>query len=529
MTPNGSLTAPATSLSGEVRSCEWDGGYMSDSVPGGQVSSDQVAGGQTSGGGALGDRTSGHRTSGEQVHAYRDDALGDHDGIGLAALIRDGEVSRREVVEAALARAEQVNGLLHAIAYRDDRRAYAETVRPRPGPFSGVPSFVKDNTDVSDMPTGHGSEAFAPIRGKHDAPVTRALLGTGLVPLGKSRLPEFGFSASTEFRTGEPVRNPWNTAYSAGASSGGSAALVAAGVVPFAHANDGGGSIRIPAAACGLVGLKPTRARFAPGPLERVLPVNIVAEGIVSRSVRDTAHFFAAVEHPRRLRPLPPVGLVEGPGSRRLRIGLVLDSVRNVPTDDETRAAVLATAEYLEKSGHEIVEMEPPIGPEFADDFTLLWALLAATVAGLGPKLVKDFDAQKLDGLTRGLADSYRRRRGETFGALRRLRQSSESYAQASAAVDAVLCPTLAHTTPKLGYLSPNQPFDQLLSRLMDYVAFTPLNNASGSPAISLPLGESSIGLPIGVQFMGRHGDERTLLELAYELEAEKPFRRLGR
>jgi amidase len=257
--------------------------------------------------------------------------------------------------------------------------------------------------------------------------------------------------------------------------------------------------------------------------------VNIIGEGIVSRTVRDTAHFFADAERTRRRRPLPPVGLVEGPGSRRLRIGLVLDSVRPVPTDTETRAAVLATAERLEKSGHEIVEMAPPIGEEFADDFTLLWALLAFTVSGLGPRLVRDFDPDKLDGLTRGLAESYRRRRGETVGALRRLRASAATYAQASAAYDAVLCPTLAHTTPELGYLSPNQPFEQLLTRLMDYVAFTPLNNASGSPAISLPLGVTANGLPIGVQFMGRHGDERTLLEVAFELEADQPFRRLGR
>ncbi len=464
----------------------------------------------------------------EQVHAYTDDVLADHDGIALAALIRDREVSRREVVEAALARADKVDGLLNAVAFRDDTRALAETTRPRPGPFSGVPSFVKDNTDVAGMPTGHGSEAFPPLHAKRDVAFARALLGTGLVPLGKTRLPEFGFSASTEFRSEEPVRNPWNTDYSAGASSGGSAALVAAGVVPFAHANDGGGSIRIPAAACGLVGLKPTRGRFRPGPLERILPVNIVGEGMVSRTVRDTAHFFAAAEDHRRRRPLPPVGLVEGPGVRRLRIGLVLDSVVGNATDDETRRAVLSTAERLENSGHQVVEMPPPIERQFADDFTLLWALLGFASSRLGRRFIPDFDADKLDGLTLGLAESYWTRRRETFGALRRLRQSSEAYARASAGYDAVLCPVLARTTPKLGYLSPNQPYEQLMNRLMDYVAFTPLNNATGSPAISLPLGATSDGLPIGVQFMGRHGDERTLLELAFELEEEQPFRRIG-
>jgi amidase len=464
-----------------------------------------------------------------QVHAYSDDVLADHDGIALAALIRSGDVSRREVLEAALARAAKVDSALRAVQVLDAQRALAAASQPRPGPFSGVPTFVKDNTDVAGLPTGHGSEAFTAVPAKGDAPFCRTLVGLGLVPLGKSRLPEFGFNATTEFMTQEPVRNPWDTDVSAGASSGGSAALVAAGVVPLAHANDGGGSIRIPAAACGLVGLKPSRGRFKPSPLERLLPVNIVGEGVVSRTVRDTAHFFACAEQSSRRRPLRPVGLVEGPGRDRLRIGLVLDSVTGVRTDDETRAAVSSAAELLSGLGHDVVPMAAPMDQQFADDFALYWGLLGFLMLRVAPRAFSGLDAGRLDALTVGLADYYRAHARETSGALLRLRRSKAAYARALAGHDAVLCPVLAHTTPRIGHLSPRQPFEALFPRLVDYVAFTPLNNASGSPALSLPLGATASGLPIGVQLMARNGDERTLLELAYELEAARPFRRLGK
>ena len=459
-----------------------------------------------------------------QLHAFGDDVLGHHDGIALAALVRAGEVTRREVLEAALARAEKVNGL-NAVQVLDDRGLDRAPVA---GPFSGVPTFVKDNTDVVGLPTNHGSEAFTAHPAKHDAPFTKALLAQGLVPIGKSRLPELGFNASTEFMTGEPVRNPWGTDHSSGASSGGSAALVAAGVVPLAHANDGGGSIRIPAAACGLVGLKPSRGRFVADPLERLLPVSIVGQGVVTRSVRDTAHFFAHAERVRRVRPLPPVGLVEGPSKRRLRIGLVLDSVMGVKTDDATRSAVQGTADLLTGLGHEVVEMAPPMSQQFADDFLLYWGMLGWLAATQLRRVVPDLDATRFDGLTLGLSADYLSKRRQTVGAIRRLRASVQDYARLMAGYDAVLSPVLAHTTPLLGHLAPSQSFDVLLGRLLEYVTFTPLNNATGTPAISLPLGATLDGLPIGVHLMAAHGAERTLLELAYELEAAHPFRRLG-
>jgi amidase len=459
------------------------------------------------------------------VHAFGDDALGDHDALGLAAAVRTGAVSRYEVLESAAKRAAAVDAELHAVHAVDLYRAHAISDEERPGPFAGVPTFVKDNTDLEGFGSNQGSEAWVARKVKADAVVTRTLRGTGLVPLGKSRLPEFGFNATTEFMTQEPARNPWDTDYSTGASSGGSAALVAAGVVPIAHANDGGGSIRIPAACCGLVGLKPTRGRLAPAPLDRIMPVGIVSEGVVTRSVRDTAHFLAAAEHTR----LPAVGLVEGPGSKRLRLGLVLDSIVGDGTDDETRAAVLATAALLESLGHEVVPMPTPLDLQFADDFRTYWAMLAFVLSTAGKRAFPGFDKARLDALTVGLADYYRARRRTTIGVVRRLRRSSQDYAAALAPFDAVLTPVLAKTTPLIGHLSPrDQPFDQLFERMAAYVSFTPYNNGTGSPAVSLPMGATAAGLPIGIQLMGKHGDERTLLELSYELEAAKPFRRLS-
>ncbi len=205
-------------------------------------------------------------------------------------------ISAREAAEAAIARAEAVNPAINAIQAPDFERALKAADNPAPGLLSGVPTFVKDNTEVEGLTTDQGSLAVKSRAATAHAPFTEQFLSAGFTVLGKSTMPEFGFNASTEYATLPPTRNPWNTGYSAGASSGGAAALVASGVVPIAHANDGGGSIRIPAAACGLVGLKPTRGRVVPAVEAAKLPVDIVSNGVVTRSVRDTAHFMAATQ-----------------------------------------------------------------------------------------------------------------------------------------------------------------------------------------------------------------------------------------
>ncbi|WP_148862089.1 amidase [Marinobacter fonticola] len=474
------------------------------------------------------------------VHAFADDALSDHDATALAALIRQGKLSPRDVVAAAIQRARRVEPLIHGLAFADFEDALHTASRRIDGIFAGVPTLIKDNTNIAGQPTRHGSLATTGKPEKSTSPFAHQLLAQGLIPLGKSTLPEFGFNASTEPAHAEPTRNPWNPAFSCGASSGGSAALVAAGVVPIAHANDGGGSIRIPAACCGLVGLKPTRGRLVANEAGRVLPINIISEGVVTRSVRDTARFFAGAEHHYHNPHLPAIGEVLGPAKRRLRIGLVMESITasgtendtKSGTDEVTRHTVDATARLLESLGHTIIPMDVPVPRQFAEDFAHYWAFLAFIMRKGGKQFLgKGFDPTKVDGLTRGLSSRFTAGFQRLPATLWRLRQTRFLYAQGleNFGVDAVLSPVLAHTTPPLGYLSPELPFDTLFQRLVDYVSFTPLANAAGVPAISLPMGTTPDNLPVGVHISAHHGCERDLLELAFELEQAAPWRRIQR
>jgi amidase len=465
-----------------------------------------------------------------RVHAFRDDAIGDLDSVGVAAAVAAGAISAREAAEAVIARAEALNPVLNAIQTRDFDRALAASDLPVAGILGGVPSFVKDNTAVAGLPTDQGSLAVRSRPATSDDPFTEQLRSTGLGVLGKTTMPEFGWNASAEWATLPPTRNPWHTDHSPGGSSGGAAALVASGVVPIAHANDGGGSIRIPAAACGLVGLKPTRDRVVPAAEAASMPVDVVSNGVVTRTVRDTAHFLAGTQQFRALATLRPLGLVEGPSDRRLRIGLVLDSVTGAPTDDGCRTAVLTTVERLTALGHDVVEVPiPGDAVRFMHAFKHYWSLLAFSTQHFGKQVMHspDFDRRLTDPLTRGLARRFMRNAWRTPGAIRTLKRSEQLYKDAFADVDLILSPTLGYVTPRLGHLDPSVDFEVLFERLSQYAAFTPLNNASGGPAISLPLEQTADGRPIGVHFSAVHGDEQTLLELAYELEADRPFARI--
>lgn len=462
------------------------------------------------------------------VHAFSNNALSDHDATALATLIRQGKLSSREVIAAAIERARKVEPVLHGLAHTDFEGAFRAASRPGQGPFSGVPTLIKDNTDVVGQPTLHGSLATSGELKKTTSPFARQLLAQGMIPLGKSALPEFGFNASTEPAHGAPTRNPWNPAFSCGASSGGSAALVAAGVVPIAHANDGGGSIRIPAACCGLVGLKPSRGRLVENEAGRVLPINIISEGVVTRSVRDTARFFSEAERYIHNPKLPAMGEVLGPGKRRLRIGLVVDSITGKGTDAITRETVESTAGLLEDLGHAIIPMEVPVPRQFAEDFAHYWAFLAFMMRKGGRSFLgRGFDPGRVDALTRGLSNRFTARFHHLPATLWRLRQSQTLYSREleRLGVDTVLSPVVAHTTPPLGHLGTEQPFELLFQRLIDYVSFTPLANAAGAPAISLPMGKTPDNLPVGIHLSARRGRERDLLELAFELEQAKPWR----
>ena len=465
----------------------------------------------------------------KHIHAFGDDVLGEHDAVGVARAIAAGEFSAADAADAALARIDAVNPQLAAIAYDDRERARARAqANGFAGVFAGVPSLIKNNTAFAGLPTTQGSAAVAARPAAAHEPFTEEFLGTGVNVLAASTLPPFGLSATTEFVDREPTRNPWDTDFSCGASSGGSAALVAAGAVPIAHANDGGGSIRIPAAACGLVGLKPTRGRTAPVPASAKSPVDLVVNGVVTRSVRDTAYFLADLERQRPAKGLDPVGLVEGPGTRRLRIALIVDPITGQPLDPDTARALTDTAELMTELGHQVEQVPLPVDPSYIRQFTDYWALLAFSFDHQGSTLTgRGFDRAALDPFTRGLSRRFARGFYRLPSSIIGLKRATAKLRRAFADYDVIVSPTLAHTTPEIGYLDPAGDFDEIFDRLIRYVAFTPANNSSGTPAVSVPLATSSTGMPIGLHFSADLGDERTLLELAYELEAARPFARI--
>ena len=463
------------------------------------------------------------------VHAFSNDALADHDAVALATLLKKGDLRPRDVIEAAIARARKVNPQLNAIVADRFEQALADTAgKPGRGFFAGVPTFIKGNTPVAGFPTTHGTATINPKPESENGPYARQYLDQGFSLLGISTLPEFGFNATTEPAHTDPTRNPWNTAHSCGASSGGAAALVAAGVVPIAHANDGGGSIRIPAACCGLVGLKPSRGRHVWSDQAKSLPVKIIGEGVVTRSVRDTAYFHAEAEKYFRNPKLPPIGLVTGPGKERLRIGVAVDSITGYATDGPTRATVERTAALLQEMGHQVEEAPLPFQQSFIGDFVMYWGFLSFMTEKFGRKVVDpSFDPSRLDGLSQGLSAHFKKRFLKTPVFLYRLQRTYRQYASAFDKFDLMLTPVLAHTTPPLGHLSPTVPFEELLNRLIRYVSFTPMANTSGAPAISLPMGTADGNLPIGIQLSANHGMEKRLLEVAYELEQANPWRKI--
>ncbi|MDG4664876.1 amidase [Mycobacterium sp. 236(2023)] len=465
----------------------------------------------------------------DRIDAFGDDALGDLDAVGLVTALRAGTVSPLELVDAAIARTEKVNPALNALAFQAYDRARVRGAQHQPygGFFDGVPSFIKDNVAVAGMPTMEGTDAWEPVPATENGDFARAYLATGLVPLGKTQLSEFGFSAVAEHARLGAVRNPWNTQHTAGASSSGSGAFVAAGVVPIAHANDGGGSIRIPASCNGLVGLKPSRGRLPLDKNMRQMPLRIVANGVVTRSVRDTAAFYREMEKVYANPKLPPIGDITAPGAQRLRVAVCTRSISREAAP-EVGELTLKTAALLERLGHRVEVIDNPIPKRFIDDFLLYWSFLAfALVRGGHRTFGSSFDRERLDNLTRGLEEHAARNLHKVPLAIVRLSRVRRITSRLQSTYDVLLTPTLAETPPSVGYLDPTAPYEQIIDRLVDWVAFTPLQNVTGEPAISLPVGQSESGLPIGMMFGAGVGEEARLLELAFELEQAQPWARI--
>lgn len=443
------------------------------------------------------------------------------DGVRMAQLISSGEISASEVVADAIKRAKKVNRKLNAIVHDTFSEAKQEALMELKGTFAGVPSFTKDLNDRKGEPTQFGSRAFKGYVAEKDGDYVASWRRAGIISLGKSSTPEAGLTSTTEPVATGVTRNPWNLDRITGGSSGGSAALAAARVVPFAHANDGGGSIRIPASCCGLFGLKPSSGRMfqevEPG------PVDIAVDHAVTWTVRDSAALLQIGQKPDS--DLKPVGAVTSPARRRLRIAVAPDPIAGTPVDKDVREGVIETAKLCENLGHYVFDYTPPIdGEAFLDAFLLYWAAGAADFANrasqysgqpIGPSILENW--------TLGFLRMYQSEK-DLERAVEYLLGFVNTYNAMFTDIDVLLTPTLARPADPIGYQDPQGDFEQIKERVVSFAAYTAPMNVSGAASMSVPLHTSSDGLPIGMLFSGKRGDEEMLLQLAYELEIAKPW-----
>jgi amidase len=459
------------------------------------------------------------------------------DATAQAARVRRGELQPIELVEAAIARAERVNPALNAIVtpLYDQARAIARGNLPE-GPFRGVPFLLKDllASYAGARMTG-GSSFLGDFVPDHDSELVARFRKAGLVVIGKTNTPEFGILPTTEPRLFGPCRNPWNTGHIAGGSSGGSAAAVAAGIVPMAHGNDGGGSIRIPASCCGIFGMKPTRARTTLGPDVGDIMGGLVVEHALTRTVRDSAALLDAVcgpgvgdpyPAPPRTRPfLEEVGTDPG----RLRIAFTTTAPSGVRIDQECVRAVHNAAKLCESLGHSVEEAAPEInGLLMVDSFLTVWK--AGTASGIQAMALltgRVPSPEQFEPLTWALHEAGQAISAPTYLLAQTvLHGVARQIARFMLRYHVWLTPTLAEPPLPIGSFEPT-PGNPLagFERAVEFVPFTPLCNLSGQPAMSVPLHWSRDDLPVGTHFIGRFGDEATLFRLAAQLEAACPWR----
>jgi amidase len=480
-----------------------------------------------------------------------------HDATALAALVRRGEVSAIELFELALRQSATAQPKTNAVCRLMEGEARAQLAKPLTGPFAGVPFLIKDCAqDYAGLPTSLGSRSMAGMIAPQHSHVVRRFLEAGFVIFGKTNVPEFALKAVTDSKLFGVAQNPWDFARTPGGSSGGAAAAVASGVVPMASGNDGGGSIRIPAAYCGLFGLRPSRGRISAGPAEGEIWFGASAEGVLSRSVRDTAAVLDLLAGGEAgdpfmiARPSESYVQLMQRDPPRLRIGF--SSVSPIGTDvhPEAVAAVNDAAKLLASLGHEVEEAAPEIdGAALATSFLhIYFGQVAAFVAqaranGAGPA---DFELLTRVLATLGNATSS----GALTVQLRKWNEFARALSRFHARYDLLLTPTVAYPAILHGQGDPSAAEQAVLSLLdrtgllglfarmgvlngmtdkiardsLQYVPFTQAANLTGTPAMSVPLHWTAEGLPLGVQFVARLGEEDCLLQLAHQLEVARPW-----
>ena len=459
----------------------------------------------------------------------------EYDAIGLAQLIKSGQVSVQELQQLARQAILAVNPALNALVGELFEEPLPSSTT---GPFAGVPFVIKDfSIHAAGVKVGLGTRLTGEgIVYPHDTELMTRFKQAGLVTLGRTATPEFAFNVTTEPVSNGPTRNPWNRSRSTGGSSGGSAALVAARAVPVAHATDGAGSIRIPAAWCGLVGLKTTRGRTPPGPDSDERLSGFGIDFALTRTVRDAAALLDAVQGPgigdKYFAPPPerPYAQEVGTPPGRLRIAMTTQAWSGTPVDKEYADTVTMVCRELVSLGHDVEEASPQVDWErFIDANLPIWtASIAEGALGLAQTRGIKIGQDVLEAVTLASVEYGRRLTAvDLLRALRLCNTITRSVSPFFRSYDVLVTPTVATPPPPLGTLNQNDPnLDPRgwLNKLFALIPFTPLFNMTGQPAISLPLGQSSEGLPIGVQFVARYGDEATLFRLAAQLEQALPW-----
>jgi len=457
----------------------------------------------------------------------------------LAAMVRSGEVSSRELVETSLARIEELNPRLNAFVEIDGERALAAAGEIKPGdprPFAGVPIAIKNNRPVAGLKLTLGCSLMADYVADYDHNITRRFKDAGFVIVGSTTLPEYGILPTSEARLFGPTRNPWDLDRTPGGSSGGAAAAVASGMVPVAHGNDGGGSVRIPAACCGLVGLKPTRGRISPAP--ELGDSSLGIDGVLTRTVADTAAILDvlagyepgdATWAPPPSEPFASSATRIGGPPTRLRIAMTtLPPVADAVVDPVCSQAVSDAADLLRSLGHEVEEVDPPwqiagVSELFGAVFSIhisLQVVYSGIVAGREPTAE---DMEPMSWAIYSMTQSLNSLQG--MGLEIQLQAFTRQLVAFLEPYDALLTPALAERPLPLGTLDTAAPDPMsTFTRSGLFTPFTPIFNASGQPGISLPLYEGPDGLPLGVQLVGRPAGEGALLALASQVEAAAPW-----
>jgi amidase len=454
----------------------------------------------------------------------------------LAGMVRSGDVSARELVQTSLDRIEELNPELNAFVQIDAERALAAADKVRPGderPFAGVPTAVKNNRSVSGLRLTYGCSLMKDFTADFDHNVTRRLKRAGFIVVGSTTLPEYGILPTSEARVFGPTRNPWDLGRSPGGSSGGAAAAVASGMVPVAHGNDGGGSIRIPAACCGLVGLKPQRGRISAAPElgESLLGI----DGVLTRTVGDTAAILdvlAGYEVGDATWASPPGEPFAEAARRepgRLRIGATtLPPIADAVVDPVCAEAVAEAAQLLRSLGHEVEEVDPPWQIEGVQELfgAVFCTHIGLSIAFSGMVAGHEPTADDMEPMSWAIFSMVQKMNAvEGFGATVCLQAFTRQLVEFLEPYDALLTPALAERPLPLGTLDAAAPDPMsTFTRSGLFTPFTPVFNASGQPGISLPLFHGEDGLPLAVQLVGRPAGEEGLLALAAQLETARPW-----